>query len=57
MLEMKYEQPKFEIVAFASTDILMTSTAAGETTVVRGGLSESYDGAKGSIVWDDVWSE
>ena len=56
MREMKYEQPKLEVVAFASTDILMTSTAE-EATVVLGGLSESYEGAKGEITWDDVWAE
>ena len=56
MKNRKYEQPKLEFVAVAANDVLLASGGTEEPTVVAGGLTNTFTGARTELSWNDVWN-
>ena len=56
MKNRKYEQPKLEFVAVAANDVLLASGGTEEPSVVAGGLTNTFTGAKTELSWNEIWS-
>ena len=56
MKNRKYEQPKLEFVAVAANDVLLASGGTEEPSVVAGGLTNTFTGARTELSWNDVWN-